>query len=178
MKWIRLLALIVFIGCVHKDEVNTSIYDGAFALSLPPGVKASTAPRTIYGDDILYWNIFNNEDSTIKVDVEISKDTTPLYEALIPYHIKGLQHFDPTMVVLNKEIRKQRGVEMLLIMYEIPLVRNLPGFIVERRVFLTPKGRATVDVTCRFDHLERKEMCINLVGEIGKSINTSTNRRE
>ncbi|MBC9933548.1 hypothetical protein [Chitinophaga qingshengii] len=177
MKQIKLLVLMLIVGCAHKGEVKTSIYD-AFTISLPPRVKASTAPRTIYGDDILYWKIFNNEDSTIKVDIEISKDTVPLFEGLIPYHINWLQHLYPNMILLEKGMRKQRGVEMLSIRYEIPLSQRFPGVIVERRVFLTSKGRAIVDITSGFDHVERKELSINLVGNIGESINVSIRKKE
>jgi hypothetical protein len=159
------------VGCTHQPEGQTSIYDSAFTLTLPADVKNYMDSHLIFGDEVRYWNIFNNKDSTIKVDIEITKDTTRLSEDLIPPQIDGLRHFDPNMVVLKKGILKQKGVEMLSIVYEIPLVRSFHGYIVERRVFLTTKGRATVDITCRFDNMGGKGKSMDIANKISNSIN-------
>jgi hypothetical protein len=170
MNFWKLIILMMIIGCVIKKEREISIYNSAFTLILPPEVKDSKGLRTIYGDEVQFWRTFNNEDSTIKVDIQISKDTSRVSDDLIPYQIDLLQHLDPSMVVLNKGMIKQWGVEMLSIKYEIPLIQKFPGYIVERRMFLTMKGRGEVNVICRFDNLIEKEKCINLVNEISKSI--------
>lgn len=166
-------------GCIHKnasDQKNVddvSIYDNAFTITLPHDVKKSKDPLKNLGEEVQYWSIFTNNDSTIKVDIEIRRNTSRSFAGLVSDQIDLLRHFEPSMVILNKELLNYHGSEKLLIMYEIPPVRGLPGYIVERNIFFTHKGRATANVMCRFDDPKERGNCIKLVKTISESIKVS-----
>lgn len=84
--------------------------------------------------------------------------------------IDALEHLNPDLVVLKKEVIKQHGIEMLSIVYELPYMQLSHGSIVEHSMFFTLKGRAVVDVTCIFKNEKEKEAAVKLAGLISNSI--------
>lgn len=176
MKLWIILVLVPFIGCLNKETKVLSICDNAFSITIPVDIKEIDRKRIVFGDDLLCSKDFSNQDSTAMVHVELYEDASNrLLTSSLNNQLDALQHLHPGLVVLKNQMIKQHGIEMLSIIYELPIMHLSYGSIVERRVFITPKGRAVVDATFIFQKTKEKEAAIKHVEVISNSIKSVSN---